>query len=89
MLYGFYNIKMGLGHCGQNGSSYCAGVFTPEAVGVGLFAYGGLVHFNAVATAKKPPPSAISRLSLRWSVSPFEDGATHSIRPTLGVDGRF
>ena len=89
MLYGFANIAVGLGHCGQKDSSYCAGVFAPAAVGVGLWAYGGLVHMNAVATTKKPLPSAISRLSLRWSVSTYEDGATQSIRPTLCVGSRF
>ena len=89
LAYGFASIAVGLGRCRQKDSSYCAGIFAPAAVGLGLWAYGGLVHVNAVATVKKPPPSAISRLSLRWSLGTYEDVATQSMRPTVRVESRF
>jgi len=64
-LYGALNIAVGMPKCEErtdNKAAFCAGVFTPAAIGIALIAWGLLVEHgqkSAAAAASRPstPPN--------------------------------
>jgi hypothetical protein len=54
--YGIVNIGLGIEHCSANQAAYCALVFSPAAVGVGMLTWGIVVHSLSEEALHLPPP---------------------------------
>lgn len=52
--YGILNIAVGAPKCSAEGASFCTGVFTPAAVGVGMSIWGYVVWSGSVNSATDP-----------------------------------
>jgi len=56
VAYGAFNIATKYEGCSQNGSYYCAGVFTPASVGVPLLLFGVLAWMHSYRMSEIPVP---------------------------------
>lgn len=52
--YGILNIAVGASKCSSEGASFCTGVFTPAAVGLGMGIWGYVVWSGSVSNATEP-----------------------------------
>jgi len=52
--YGILNIAVGAPKCSTEGASFCTGVFTPAAVGLGMGIWGYVVWSGSVSNATEP-----------------------------------
>jgi hypothetical protein len=63
VAYGILNIAVGYSKCDEKGAAFCTGVFTPAAVGLGMFTWGMAVWYRSSQAAGGLPSKLATKIA--------------------------